>query len=182
MKSNLMKLVIVVISLNIFFSYIGRYFLPQSESHPPKVVKIEEGISQEDLIAAGDSIVFGRGQCMACHPVKVETGMRAPDIGSIGARLEKEAKEKGTTPEAHAFESLVNPAVYAARIDLLKPADSKERFDPIMPPMHKPPIALNDGEIIAVVAYLQSKGSSVTVSYPASVKTLQEQIQKAGGK
>ncbi len=173
MKSGILKLAVVVIGLNLFFAYIGVYFLPQSESHPPKVLKIEAGISQEELITLGETIVFGKGQCMVCHPMKAETGMRAPAIATIGKSIEDEAKERNMKPEDYAFESLVNPGAYV-----------EKGFDNIMPPVHKPPTSLTEGELIAVTAFLQSKGGKVTVSYPASAEALKAQIEKAekGGK
>ncbi len=171
MKKGVLKLASIIIGLNLLFMYIGLEFLPQSESRPPKVIKIEEGISQEDLISAGEEIVFGKGQCMVCHVAKPEAGMRAPAMSTIGAEMEKEAKERGLTPEAHAFEALVNPSKYIVK-----------GFEDIMSPVHTPPSSLTDGEIIAVVAYLQSQGGKVTVSYPGSVPILKDQISKAGGK
>jgi hypothetical protein len=169
MKSGILKLGIVVVGLNLFFGYIGVSFLPQSESHPPKVIKIEAGISQEDIIKVGEEIVFGKGQCMVCHPMKAEPGMRSPAVAAIGADMEKIAKERGMPSEDYVFEALVNPGKYVAK-----------GFDNIMPAIHKPPTSLNDGEIIAVSAYLQSKGGKVTVSYPDSVQKLKAQIEKGG--
>ncbi len=171
MKKGVLKLASIIIGLNLLFMYIGLEFLPQSESRPPKVIKIEEGISQDDLISVGEEIVFGKGQCMVCHVAKPEAGMRAPAMSTIGAEMEKEAKERGLTPEAHAFEALVNPSKYIVK-----------GFEDIMSPVHTPPSSLTDGEIIAVVAYLQSQGGKVTVSYPVSVPILKDQISKAGGK
>lgn len=171
MKTGVLKLLLVVIGLNLFFAYIGLYFLPQSESHPPKVTEIAEGISQEDLILAGEAIVFGKGQCMVCHPMKAEAGMRSPAIASIGADIEKNARQRGITPEEYVFEALVNPSKFVVK-----------GFDDIMPPGHKPPTSLTDGELIAVAAFLQSKAGKVSISYPGSLPILKEQIEKAGGK
>lgn len=171
MKGGILKLIIVVVGLNIFFAYVGLYFLPQSESHPPKVIRIEAGISQEELISLGEAIVFGKGQCMVCHSMKVETGMRAPAISTIGAQIEKDAKERGIAPEEHVFEALVNPANFVVK-----------GFPPIMPPVHKPPMSLTEGELIAVASFLQSNGGKVGVSYPESLPLLKAQIEKAGGK
>ncbi len=165
MKAGLLKLAVIVIGLNLFFVYIGLYFLPQSESRPRKVTKIEEGISQEELIQVGEKIVFGKGECMVCHPMQAEAGMRAPAMANIGMEIEKEAKERGITPEEHAFEALVNPSKYVVK-----------GFDDIMDPVNGPPTSLNEGEIVAVVAYLQSKGGKVTVSYPGSLTILKKEI------
>ena len=171
MKKGIIKLAIIVVGLNLIFMYIGLEFLPQSESRPPKVIKIEQGISQDDLVQVGETIVFGKGQCMVCHVAKPESGMRAPAMSMIGAEMEKEAKARGVTPEEQVFEALVNPSKYVVK-----------GFDDIMSPVHVPPTSLTDGEIIAVAAYLQSQGGKVTVSYPGSDPILKDQISKAGGK
>jgi len=107
---------------------------------------------------------------MVCHPVKPESGMRAPAIATIGAAMEKEAKERGVGFEYHVFEALVAPGSYVA-----------EGFENIMPPVHKPPIGLTHEELIAVGAYLQSRGSKVTISFPESLKTIEEVLKKTGG-
>ncbi len=173
MRSGAIKLGIVVVVINLFFAYIGLYFLPQSESHPPKELKIQEGITTEELIQIGEEILFGKGQCMVCHPMKAEPGMRAPAIDTIGRHMEEEAKERNMKPEDYAFEALVNPGAYV-----------EKGYDNIMPPVQKPPISLTEGEIIALTAFLQSKGGRVTVSYPASLEALKAQIDRAekGGK
>lgn len=171
MRQGVLKLAAIVIGLNLIFLYIGREFLPQSESRPPAAVKIEEGISPEDLVRLGEQIVFGKGQCMVCHPAKPESGMRAPAMSTIGTEMEKEAKERGIAPEEQVFEALVNPSKYVVK-----------GFEDIMSPVHTPPSSLTEGEIVAVAAYLQSNGGKVTVSYPASVPVLKDQIAKAGKK
>jgi hypothetical protein len=171
MKKGVLKLAMIVIGLNLIFVYIGLEFLPQSESRPPQVIKIEEGISQDDLISTGEKIVFGKGQCMVCHPAKPESGMRAPAMSTIGADMEREAKQRGMAPEAHVFEALVNPSKYIVK-----------GYEDIMSPVHTPPTSLTEGETIAVAAYLQSQGGKVTMSYPGSLPILRDQIKKAGGK
>ncbi len=171
MKSGALKLLLVVIGINIFFAYIGIYFLPQSESRPPKVLKISEGIPSDELVLIGEKIVFGKGMCMVCHPMKAETGMRSPAIATIGKDVIKSAEKRGDiTPEEYLLEALVNPSGHV-----------QEGYEDMMPAVHKSPTELNEGELIAVAAYLQSNGSRVTLSYPGSVKLLKGQIDKAGG-
>jgi len=171
MKAGLLKLAMIVIGLNLFFVYIGLYFLPQSESRPRKITKIEEGISGEGLVQAGEKIVFGKGECMVCHPMQAETGMRAPAMANMGKEMQREAKESGITPEEHVFEALVNPSKYIVK-----------NFEDIMPPSNKSPTFLTDGELIAVAAYLQSMGGKVSVSYPDSLPILKKEIEKVKGK
>ena len=171
MKAGILKVAMIVIGLNLSFLYIGLYLLPQSESRPPKGIKIEEGISQEALLRTGEELVFGKGQCMVCHPMKPETGMRAPAIAAVGREMEKEAQERGITPEEQVFEALVNPSKYVVK-----------GYEDMMPPAHEPPTSLTDAELIAVAGFLQSKGGKVTVSYPGSLPILKKEEGKAGGK
>ncbi len=168
MKSGVLKLAIIVAALNLVFLYIGNDYLPQSESRPPKTIVIKSGTSQADLISTGEKIVFGKGQCMVCHAEKPSTTERAPAMSTIGAEMVKEAKTRGMTPEQQLFEALVNPGAYIVK-----------GFENIMPPVNQPPTSLTDGEIIAVAAYLQSRGSVVTVSYPGSVPVLKAEEEKA---
>ena len=168
MKSGVLKLALIVLVLNLAFLYIGIDFLPQSRSMPPKTTVVKAGISQADLVALGKKIIFSKGQCMVCHPVKTSTGERAPAMSTIGAEMVTEAKARGISPEQQAFEALVNPGAYIVK-----------GFQNIMPPADEPPTSLTDGEIIAVVAYLQSQGATVTVSYPGSVPLLKQEEAKA---
>jgi hypothetical protein len=92
MKSGFGKLVLLIIGLSVFFTYIGLYFLPQSKSLPPEVIEIKEGISQEELLDIGEEILFGKGQCMVCHPFKPEAGMRSPAIAGIGGEIAERTK------------------------------------------------------------------------------------------
>jgi hypothetical protein len=169
-KNAAIKLFGVVVGLTLFFTYIGVYFLPQSESHPPKELKIKEGVSSDELVAIGEGIIFSKGQCMVCHPMKAETGMRSPAIATIGADSIVQSAKHNMTPEDYLFEALVNPD-----------KTIREGFEKMMPAIDKSPTSLNEGELIAVVAFLQSKGSKVTVSYPGSVAALKKQIAIAAG-
>ena len=168
MKSGILKLAIIVIVLNAAFLYIGLDFLPQSRSMPPKTTVVAAGIPEEQLVALGKKIVFGKGECMVCHPVTASTGERAPAMSDIGSAMAAEAKARGISPDQQAFEALVNPGAYIVK-----------GFQNIMPPENEPPTSLTDGEIIAVVAYLQSQGAAVTVSYPGSVPLLKQEEAKA---
>jgi mono/diheme cytochrome c family protein len=158
MKSGFGKLVIFIIGLSTFFTYIGLYFLPQSRSLPPEVIEIKEGISQEELLEIGEKILFGKGQCMVCHPNKPEAGMRSPAIAGIGGAILEQVKGMDISQEEYIFQSLVDTKAYVP-----------EGYAPIMPPSQK---LLTEAELIAVAAFLQSKGSTVTISYPDSLPEL----------
>jgi hypothetical protein len=160
MKSGFFKLVVLIIGLNIFFTYIGLYFLPQSRSLPPKIYEINEGITQDELLLIGEEILFGKGQCMVCHPNAPEAGMRSPAIAGIGGVIVERVKNMNVSPDEYMVQALVDPNAYIPK-----------GFVPIMPPSQK---LLTDGELIAVAAFLQSKGSDVTISYPDSLPILEQ--------
>ena len=92
-------------------------------------------------------------------------------MATIGAEMAREAKERGMAPEEHLFEALVHPSGFVVK-----------GFVAMMPPVHRPPMSLTEGEAIAVAAYLQNNGGKVSVSYPGSLPALKDQIEKAGGK
>ena len=160
MKSGFGKLLFLIIGLNVFFTYIGVYFLPQSRSLPPKIYVIEEGITQDELLKIGEEILYGKGQCMVCHPNKPEAGMRSPAIAGIGGVVLERVKNMDVSPDEYMIQALTDPNSYVP-----------EGFVAIMPPSQK---LLTDGELIAVAAFLQSNGGSVTISYPDSLPILEE--------
>jgi mono/diheme cytochrome c family protein len=165
MSSGFGKLVLLIIGLSIFYTYVGLYFLPQSQSLPPKVIEIKEGIDQYELLKIGEDILFGKGQCMVCHPNKPEPGMRSPAIAGIGAVIMERVENMEVSQEEYIFQSLVDTKAYIP-----------EGFAPIMPQSQK---LLTEGELIAVAAFLQSKGSDVTISYPESVPALRKYLGSA---
>jgi len=162
MKSGFSKLVLLIIGLSVFYTYVGLYFLPQSESLPPVVIEIKEGIDQDELLKIGEDILFGKGQCMVCHPNKPEPGMRSPAIAGIGAVMYERVQSMDITEEEYIFQALVDTKAYIP-----------EGFSPIMPPSQK---LLTEGELIAVAALLQSKGSDVTISFPESLPALRKSM------
>jgi mono/diheme cytochrome c family protein len=89
-------------------------------------------------------------------------GPLGPAIGTRAEERVKEAGYKGKAKEGtdYLIESLTHPQDYLV-----------QGFPPIMPVINKPPIALNNDEIAAVVAFLQSvQGGKVTVT-PKMVAT-----------
>ncbi len=92
--------------------------------------------------------------------------MRAPAIATIGKDLIENAREKGSSPEEYLFRALVDPK-----------SDIPKGYAPIMPPSQK---LLTEGELIAVAGFLQSKGGSVTISYPDSLTILRQMLGKEG--
>ncbi|MGH7307313.1 MAG: c-type cytochrome [Candidatus Rokuibacteriota bacterium] len=133
--------------------------IPQIESRPPQELNLEGGnVTPGQLVKAGEEIYKGKGTCEVCHRIG-QKGTRAPDLAGIGARAAR--AKPGTSAKQFLLESLVNPGAFVV-----------EGYPPIMPPVDKPPIALNRSEVWALMAFLQSLGGTVDVALndiPATV-------------
>ena len=114
--------------------------IPQIESKPPEELSLEGGnVTPQQLVAAGEQIFRGKGQCTTCHGIG-QAG-RGPDLAGVGARAV--TRKPGTSATAYLVESLVKPGAYVV-----------EKFPNIMPDVSRPPIGLNRSELWAAVAFL----------------------------
>ena len=143
-----LKLGIFGLAVIAFYTYYANS-IPQLKRQPPEEITIEAGATPEQLTAAGRQVFFGKGGCAVCHTIG-QPGTRAPDLQGIGARAG--TRRPGMSAKAYLIESLINPQ------EFLVPG-----FPPIMPPANKPPVGLNQAEMAAVVAFLQSLGGKVDV-------------------
>jgi len=128
--------------------------VPQMASMPPAVEKIDLASIKEkkDLAAIGQKIFFGKGQCALCHTIGSSEG-RCPDLKGVGAKLTR----------AFLYESLTQPQAYVY-MDFEHVGRAKF-FPAKMPYINKKPIGLNNNEILAVIAFLQSmSGEEVTIN------------------
>jgi cytochrome c2 len=148
-----LKVLVFNVAIIAFFLYVGNS-IPQQRKDPPQELVLSADMAAADFIKAGQEIFFGKGTCALCHEIG-KRGERCPDLDGVGSRAEarvKEAGYKGTAgngPE-YLVESLHNPVVYVV-----------EGYQPSMPPLGR---QLNDLEMVAVVAFLQSLGGEVTVN------------------
>ncbi len=156
-----MKVFLQVFLFNValigFFLYVGNS-IPQTRKDPPKELELSTEMSTEDFVKAGEQVFYGKGTCALCHPIG-EHGERCPDLAGVGERAETRVKEdvyKGTAENGPEYlvESLHNPAVYVV-----------DRYQPSMPALGR---QLNDLEMVALVAFLQSLGGEVTVDGKAT--------------
>jgi mono/diheme cytochrome c family protein len=123
--------------------------IPQLESKPPEQLSLEGGnVTPEQLVAAGEKIFQGKGQCTTCHGIG--RAGRGPDLAGVGARAG--TRKPGTPAKAYLVEALINPGAHIV-----------EGFPNIMPKVDRPPIALNRSELWATVAFLESLGGSADV-------------------
>jgi len=136
------------------FLYVGNS-IPQLDQPPPKELVLAADASAEDFIKAGQDIFYGnKGACALCHEIG-KKGERCPDLAGVGARAETRVKEEGykgkaTNGTEYLVESLHDPVMYVV-----------EGYQPSMPPLGR---QLNDLELVAVVAFLQSQGGEVAVN------------------
>ena len=149
MKTAL-KIFVFTILVAAFYSYVGQ-MVPQKITYPPESTAIGANMSTEELIAAGEQIVAGKGTCLTCHTMGQTGSLRFPDLAGIGARAG--SRIEGYTDVEYLAESLYEPNVFIV-----------EGFVGGMPAISRPPINLSDDEILAVIAYLQSLGGEPTVT------------------
>ncbi|RMI20274.1 MAG: hypothetical protein D6681_02415 [Calditrichaeota bacterium] len=152
MKNNLMILGFTVL-VTLFYWYVGQQ-VPQKEDHPPKELEFRPDMTTEELVEIGKQIFEGKGTCKNCHGLP---GGRFPNLDNIGAIAG--TRKPGYTDVEYLAESLYEPNAYIV-----------EGFAPGMPEIAKPPIGLSDQEILAVIAYLQSRGGTPTVTLDTKLK------------
>ncbi|VAX25658.1 hypothetical protein MNBD_NITROSPINAE04-1719 [hydrothermal vent metagenome] len=135
--------------------------VPQLTSLPPKKVAFDVSKinSKADLVNAGNKLFFGKAQCALCHSLEATESPRAPIMLGRGAKRTRE----------YIYESMVHPkAVVYKQYEVVGPA---KFFPAQMPIINKPPVGLSETEMLAVVAFIQSLGGTVTVE-PDELKAL----------
>ena len=137
---------VVAAVMGLFF-----YFALESQEEKKKV-DFSQVKTQQDLVQDGRDIFFGKGRCDGCHTLgRIPTNQRAPVLFAAGDRLTKE----------YMYESLTDPEIY---IKMNFDPPEPKNYSMTMPAINRPPIGLNENEMLAVIAFLQSQGGKVTVS------------------
>jgi mono/diheme cytochrome c family protein len=143
--------------------------IPQMASMPPAMEKSDVASikDKKDLAGIGQKIFFGKGQCALCHTIGTSEG-RCPDLKGVGAKLTRQ----------FIYESLTQPQAY---IYMDYQHVGRPKFFPAkMPYINKKPIGLNNNEILAVIAFLQSmSGEEITVD-PSEIEGPREVAAVAG--
>ncbi len=155
MKTTLRVAALTVLT-TLFYAYVG-HMVPQTITYPPESVELASTMTTEEMVRAGEEIVGGKGTCLGCHTIGEDTPGRFPDLGIVGARAG--SRQQGLTDVEYFAESLYDPNAYIV-----------EGFNPGMLAANKPPITLTDPEILVVIAYLQSLGSTPTVTMETKLK------------
>jgi len=173
----LLRVILFVVVVLSAFSYIALQ-IPQEVSMPPKPEKFDPQKVQtkSDVVEIGQKIFFGKGQCALCHTIGTDGG-RCPNLERVGMRLNRE----------FIYETVTQPQAYVKLdFDQVEP----KKFPAQMPVINKPPIGLNEQELLAVISFVQSLGGKVTIepseflapgASPAQAGAGQEEpVQKQG--
>jgi hypothetical protein len=107
------------------------------------------------MIPVGRQIMETKGLCFTCHTVGQTGALRFPDLAGVGARAAE--RVPGLSDVEYFAQSMYEPDVFVV-----------PGFNPGMPTINRPPIALTDQEILTVIAYLQSLGGTPTVTLQTS--------------
>lgn len=129
--------------------------IPQLTTKVPEDIIIsKDDLTVKEIVKMGKTIFFAKGNCYVCHK---DTNGRGPNLKNIGAFAGN--RKPDMKSRDYLMESLLYPELYVVA-----------GYSPIMPAANKSPISLNQSELLAIVAYLQSLGGVVSVT-PNEVKT-----------
>lgn len=145
-----LRIAALAIATTAFYTYVGQ-LVPQKEVLPPVEVALSKDMPPEEMVRVGREIMDGKGLCFTCHTVGKSGVLRFPDLDGIGNRAA--SRIPGLSDVEYLAQSLYEPDKFIV-----------PGFNPGMPAINKPPIALTDDEILAVIAYLQSLGGTTTVT------------------
>jgi hypothetical protein len=155
----LVKLGALVVATTGFYTYVGQ-MVPQKEVYPPKETLIKADITTAEMATIGKEIFEGKGLCTTCHTIGKTAGpFRFPDLAGVAGRAK--TREAGMTDVDYFAQTMYEPDAFIV-----------PGFNPGMPAINKPPIALTDQEILCVMAFLQSLGGTPSVTLQTTHKYL----------
>lgn len=137
-----------------FYGYVGQ-MVPQNEVQPPEEIVIRADLTTPEMVEIGREISEGKGLCRTCHTIGQTGALRFPDLAGVANRALE--RIPGLSDVEYFAQSLYEPDSFVV-----------EGFNPGMPVINRPPIALTDQEILCVIAYLQSLGGTPTITLQTS--------------
>lgn len=140
----------LAVGATLLYTWVGQ-LVPQKEVHPPEVVEVAQDISTGEMVDLGQQIFNGKGLCNTCHTIGSSGALRFPDLAGIATRAAE--RQPGMDALTYIAESLYRPEAYIV-----------PGFNPGMPAIDKPPVALSDDEIKLVISYLQTLGGEATMT------------------
>ncbi|HSD11559.1 MAG TPA: cytochrome c [Candidatus Binatia bacterium] len=156
-----LNVVLVVLGATAFYTYVGQ-LVPQKELLPPAKVEITQDMTPVQLAKIGGEIAHGKGLCTTCHTIgSKEATHRFPDLAGVAERAK--TRVPGLDQLQYFAQTLCDPNAFVV-----------PGFNPGMPTINKPPVGLNDEELHAVIAWLESQGGEPSI-------TLKEKLPYCGG-
>ncbi len=159
MTAVFLRILVFVILITTFYGGIGRWWLTQSEEHPPPVLEIAVETDTDTLVGMGETLLKTKGGCLLCHKITEQGNTRGPDLRGVGGRAA--TRRPGRSAEAYLTESLVEPGAYVVAEFATAGGAS------IMPAADTPPADMSPTELKALVAFLQSLSGEITVEITA---------------
>jgi mono/diheme cytochrome c family protein len=145
-----LNILVLAVGATLFYAWVGQ-LVPQKEVHPPQVVEMAADMTTAEMVEIGQDIFAGKGLCSTCHTIGQSGALRFPDLAGIATRAE--TRVPGMDGLTYLAQSLYEPSAYIV-----------PGFNPGMPEIDKPPVALSPDEIKAVIAYLQTLGGEPTIT------------------
>jgi mono/diheme cytochrome c family protein len=146
----LLRVGVLVFASTAFYTYVGQ-MVPQKEVQPPAEVVLRSDMTTAEMVKTGREIMEGKGLCLTCHTIGKGGALRFPDLAGVAARAG--TREPGLSAVQYFAKSMYEPDAYVV-----------PGFNPGMPAVNKPPVALTDQEILCVIAYLQTLGGTADVT------------------
>src|SRR4029453_8665095 len=128
---------------------------PQKEFQPPQETLNRSALTTADMVKVGREIMDGKGLCFTCHTIGKTGALRFPDLDGVDVRAQ--TRVAGLSDIEYFAQTIYEPNAFVV-----------PGFNPGMPVINKPPIGLNDQEILCVIAYLQTLGGTPTVTLQTS--------------
>lgn len=148
---HIVRIGALILATTGFYTYVGQ-MVPQKEVQPPQDATIRSDMTSAEMATIGRQIMEGKGLCLTCHTIGKTTGpFRFPDLAGVDGRAK--TRVPGLNDVEYFAQSMYEPTAFVV-----------PGFPPAMPPINKPPIGLNDQEILCVIAYLQTLGGAPTVT------------------
>jgi mono/diheme cytochrome c family protein len=146
----IVRIAALILATTGFYTYVGQ-MVPQKEVQPPAEIVVKGDLTQADMAKIGREIMEGKGLCLTCHTIGKTGALRFPDLAGVDVRAK--SREPGLTDVDYFAQAMYEPNAFIV-----------PGFNPGMPTINKPPIGLNDQEILCVIAYLQTLGGTTTVT------------------
>ena len=148
---NMLSVFGFTILVTLFYRYVGNEIPPQKLTLPPQDIEISPDLTTDEMVTIGEQVFNEKGTCMTCHAF----ADRAPVLDGIGARAGTQVE--GMSDIEYLAESIYEPNTYIV-----------ENFLPGMTPANL--IGLTDPEVLTIIAYLQSKGGTPTITMDTELK------------